>query len=146
MRLWLLVIAQVLLSAALVLSANWWPVRWGVLALASPGIALAVWAWSRIGLRKIRIHPATTTETQLSTEGPYRIVRHPMYTGLLWLVAVLLVDPLRWWRFVAWLALLLVLHVKCIFEERSLCSRFADYKAYQCKVGRLLPRLISHRS
>ena len=141
MFLWLLVIAQFLLAALLVISARWSPVPVFALLTATPGIGLAIWAWIRMGLRKIRVHPSATATTQLITDGPYAIVRHPMYTGLLWFTAALLPDPFRIWRMAAWGALLVVLFVKSIHEERSMEARFGDYPNYQQRVGRLLPGL-----
>jgi protein-S-isoprenylcysteine O-methyltransferase Ste14 len=137
----LLIAAQIVLAALLVLSARWRPIPWTLLLVMLPGIGLAAAACLKIGLRNVRMHPASTENTRLITEGPYRIVRHPMYTGLLWLTAVLLFDPFRFWRLTAWFALLTVLYVKSIYEERSMSTRFEDYGRYQQRVGRLLPRI-----
>lgn len=102
-----------------------------------------MWAWARMGLKRIRIHPATTNESQLITDGPYGVVRHPMYTGLLWFTAALLISGFAWWRLVAWLTLLGVLHAKIIYEERAMTDRSGNYKAYCQRVGRLIPRVRS---
>jgi protein-S-isoprenylcysteine O-methyltransferase Ste14 len=136
---WFLVVAQFVLGACLVLSATWSPLPWLRLLLAGPGIALAIWAWFRIGLRKVRIHPTVTESTVWVSAGPYGVVRHPMYTGLLWFTAALLFDPWRWWRLAGWIALLLVLYVKSVCEEQSMSTQFPDYESYRQRVGRLLP-------
>lgn len=140
MFLWSLVIAQFLLAAALVLSASWNPLPIVPLALSAPGIGLAVWAWMAMGLRKIRIHPSTTESTRLITQGPYRLVRHPMYTGLLWFTVAFLFCPFRWWRLLAWFSLLAVLYLKSFHEEKSMRERFAEYQTYQNEVGRIFPK------
>jgi protein-S-isoprenylcysteine O-methyltransferase Ste14 len=139
MGLWSLVLAQFLLAAALTLSTRWWPIPWFALLLSMPGIALAVWAWGEMGLRKIRVHPSTTDATRLLTRGPYRFVRHPMYAGLLWFTAALVVSDYTWWRLCLWFILLLILRTKAVYEEGEMRSRFVEYADYSRRVGRFLP-------
>lgn len=148
MFLWTLVGFQFSLAALLVLSAHWLPMPWSSLhwiamLLAAPGIGLAVGAWMTMGWRKLRIHPSATERTILVTRGPYALVRHPMYTGLLWFTAALLLSGFEWWRLVSWVALLLVLRVKAAHEEQSMVSRFDEYSEYQTRVGQLFPKLRS---
>ena len=138
---WFLVAAQFVLAAAIVLSAHWSPLPWGLLLLAMPGILLAMWAWFRMGLLKFRVHPESTATTELIAGGPYAIVRHPMYSGLIWFTAALLPDPFVVWRAAAWLALLAVLYAKTLREERAMRNRFPDYEDYCQRVGRLVPKL-----
>lgn len=139
----LLIAGQFLFAAAIVLSVDWWPVPWGTIMLGAPGILLAVWAWLTIGLRRIRIHPETTEKTRLVMSGPYRIVRHPMYSGLLWFTLAILGMNLTLWRVLAWAALLVILLAKINEEEKSLVSRFEDYPAYKHEVGAIIPRLVN---
>lgn len=142
---WLLVVAQFVLAGALVLSSRWSPIPVVAILAALPGIGLAIWAWLRIGVRKIRIHPSATDETELITDGPYGIVRHPMYTGLLWFTAALLVEPWSPWRLVGWGMLLAVLYAKSLCEEQSMLTLLPDYESYQTRVGRLLPNWTARR-
>jgi protein-S-isoprenylcysteine O-methyltransferase Ste14 len=79
---------------------------------------------------------ATLVET-----GAYRIVRHPLYSGLL-------AAGLGWAVFVrSWLTLLYVglsfawLDLKARREERWLVERFPQYRDYQRRVRRLVPFL-----
>ena len=76
----------------------------------------------------------------LVTDGPYALVRHPMYVCVLWLgvsVVVLYATPIK----LALLVLLYaVLHIKAGIEENHLLTQFPDYADYFHKVGRFLPR------
>ena len=141
MFLWSLVFAQFALGALLVLSAHWRPFPWLAVFIASPGIGMAVWAWTTMGLRKVRVHPSPTDSTRLITSGPYAIVRHPMYSGLLWFTAALLLSDFVWWRLLAWVALAIVLAIKSQIEERKMASAFVGYTEYRKNVSRLLPGL-----
>ncbi len=137
---WFLVVAQFTLSAVLVLSTRWSPIPWLAILVSMPGAALAVWAWGKVGLLKLRIHPTTTASTRLITSGPFAVVRHPMYTGLLWFTAAFQLDEFAWWRLVAWFALAIVLYSKACVEEKDINLRFAEYNAYRDEVGRFWPK------
>ena len=136
MFLWCLVIAQFLIAAALVLTTSWLPIPWWALLGSLPGIWLAIWAWITMGLLRTRIHPSTTNETRLLTNGPYAVVRHPMYAGLLWFTGAVVLAEFTWWRLVLWIILWLVLHQKAKFEEVEMAERFSDYRTYAESVPR----------
>ncbi len=133
------VIAQFVLAAALVLSADWRQLPPAVLALTLPGVAIAVWAWGTMGLRRLRVTPTPREDGPLLQHGPYRWIRHPMYSGLLLFTAPLLVSPADGWRAAAWLGLLVVLIAKAKEEERLLRARFPRYADYADRTARFLP-------
>src|SRR5579885_2121537 len=59
------------------------PWRAGVgLALFAAGLAFAIWARVHIG-RNWGVPMTQKNEPELVTSGPYRLVRHPIYSGLL---------------------------------------------------------------
>jgi protein-S-isoprenylcysteine O-methyltransferase Ste14 len=58
------------------------------------GIALAIWARVHLG-RNWGMPMTQKAEPELVTSGPYRFVRHPIYSGLLaWLLGTALVTNL----------------------------------------------------
>jgi len=109
----------------------------GVLICAA-GAGLAI--WSRRVLATNWNAAATLTENHaLVTAGPFGIVRHPIYLGLLLAMigTALVIGEVR-----ALLPLrnILVAWNKITAEERLLRERFPDeYPAYQTRVKRLLP-------
>ena len=108
------------------------------LALWAAGLALAVWARIHIG-RNWGMPMTRREQPELVTTGPYRTVRHPIYTGILLaaggtalattafgLIAVVLVAG--YFAFSA------------VREERYLASVFPEtYPAYQHSSKRLVP-------
>lgn len=102
---------------------------------------LSVWVFASIGTNISPSH-ATREGHQLVTHGPYRWVRHPLYTtGMLAVLSLTLLTAL-WWIGLAMLIPLAVLIWRTPREEQRLIEAFGDqYLAYMRRTGRFLPRL-----
>ena len=138
----LLVAAQFALIAWLI-----WPLTpqaWSLPALALAVCAALLGAWTLDHNRpgNFNIRPEPKSSALLITGGPYRLVRHPMYSALLLFAAAEIVAYADAWKCLAWLALAAVLWQKAILEERGLREQFAGYAAYAEKVRRFIPGLI----
>jgi protein-S-isoprenylcysteine O-methyltransferase Ste14 len=85
----------------------------------------------------------TKRDHRLVTTGPYRWVRHPLYTtGIVLIVAMALM--LRSWLLLVAAAMSLVAVRTLVIpaEEQQLQSKFGDeYAAYRRRTGQFLPRL-----
>lgn len=116
--------------------------RWLGVALLVGLIPAVVWMFRSIGANVSSRH--TTREGhQLVTAGPYRYIRHPLYTfGLLMYVALGLVAAM-WW---IWLGLAIIFPMlmwRTPREEAQLVARFGnEYRAYMQRTGRYLPKLL----
>ncbi|MFC5860791.1 methyltransferase family protein [Acidicapsa dinghuensis] len=102
------------------------------------GLGFAIWARVHLG-RNWSGQPSMKVGHELITSGPYNIVRHPIYTGLLvallgaglvygplWMVALLFVIVMFLWR----------IHR----EEGYMMELFPDvYPAYQERTKALIP-------
>lgn len=117
--------------------------RWiGVIATCA-GISLFRRTHQILGLNWTTIL-ALSEKHQLVTSGPYRYVRHPMYTaffiigfGFLFLSANWLIGAI----YIGTLSLMYVVRISA--EEKMMIDRFGDsYRQYMKTTGRLLPRLI----
>lgn len=102
------------------------------------GLSLAVWARIHLG-RNWGMPMTRKQEPELVTSGPYRLVRHPIYTGILlaMLGTALAVN-------VYWLLIFGVMGAYFIYsatvEERLLIASFpADYPGYRAKTKMLIP-------
>jgi len=133
----LLVALQLAIIAALLLTGPWIARTW--LALEVAGGVLLLWAVVSMRLRQLQINPEVAAGAQLVTRGPYRWIRHPMYTGVLLAMGALVLERFTWERAMLWLALLAALLAKLMFEESLLNARFPDYAAYCRRTKRLLP-------
>lgn len=89
---WILVAAQFLLLAVIVtgpLQGAWsvpGPLRQAGTVLRWVGGAAIVSGAIRLG-GGIAVHPVPSRAAMLRTDGPYRFVRHPIYSGVLLLAA-----------------------------------------------------------
>jgi protein-S-isoprenylcysteine O-methyltransferase Ste14 len=108
------------------------------LILLAAGLGLAVWARIYLG-RNWGMPMTERAEPELVTSGPYRFVRHPIYSGLL--LAVLgtaLANNLYWL-----IALALVggyFIYSATVEERLMTTTFpADYASYKAHTKMLIP-------
>ncbi len=99
------------------------------------------WLFSSIGSG---ISPTSATRQQhmLSTKGPYRWVRHPLYTigSSLFISFGMMAD--NW--FIATLGILafIGMAIRTPKEEANLIEKFGDeYREYMKRTGRFLPKL-----
>ncbi|HUR60450.1 MAG TPA: isoprenylcysteine carboxylmethyltransferase family protein, partial [Opitutaceae bacterium] len=78
----------------------------------------------------------------LVTSGPYRWVRHPMYTAALILVIACALLTASLIVAIGGVAMFALLAARSRVEERRLVEKFGDdYRAYQRRTGRFVPRL-----
>lgn len=139
MRSYLLVSIQFVCLGAIVLSRP--TIAPGMIeaVLVGLGLLLGLWALLTMRLSRLSVLPEVRAGAQLVTGGPYRLIRHPMYSALLVAaLGLILAAPLPW-RWLLWLALLINLVVKLRYEERLLGGHFSDYEAYRRETWRLLP-------
>ena len=76
------------------------------------------------------------------TTGPYRVVRHPMYAGILLMTASwpLLLGSI--WCYVPWAALAVTLLVRTALEDRTLRLELPGYDEYSKRTRyRLIPEI-----
>ena len=100
--------------------------------------------WSVLTALGDNITPVEFTRKQhdLVVDGPYRWIRHPLYTlgGLFW--SCLGVTTALWPVAIGFLSIVLLLALRVSREERELEERFGDsYRQYKLRTGRFFPRL-----
>lgn len=110
-----------------------------VLALAS--VVLVAWAFWHNRPGNFNIRPLPRAGGKLITSGPYRHIRHPMYSAVLLGAAALALTAPPAPAWLAWTALLLVLLFKAQLEERWMAEHHPEYTAYRARTRCLVPGL-----
>jgi protein-S-isoprenylcysteine O-methyltransferase Ste14 len=109
----------------------------GVILLVA-GVAFAVWARIYLG-RNWGMPMTKKDEPELVTSGPYRFVRHPIYSGLLLaILGTALATNIYWLIALGVMGIYFVYSARV--EERLMTSSFpAAYPGYRAKTKMLIP-------
>jgi protein-S-isoprenylcysteine O-methyltransferase Ste14 len=145
----------IFLIAIVLLSTTWIPLRWLYLqlwpaglwpfwlgaAVMVAGLLFAVWAREHLGSnwsRSVTIKQGH----ELITSGPYAVVRHPIYTGILagLLGTAIALSQVR--GFIVFVLIFLILWLKLRMEEQWMRSQFGEtYVTYAHQTAALVPYL-----
>lgn len=107
-------------------------------ALAVAGGVLALWGVSGLGSNLTAL-PYPKDGSQLVVSGPYAIVRHPIYSGLIIGALGFALFVHGWLSLIYALVLFIFFDVKSRKEERWLVQKFPDYPEYVARVRKLIP-------
>lgn len=139
---WLAILAYMIYPPAITWASLTLPtwLRWFGVVVAITAVFLLFWMFRSLGMN-ITDTVVTRRDHTLITDGPYRWIRHPLYTfGSLFFISLSLVTGI-------WLIPLLAIPTFAILiqrtsiEERALQERFGDeYLRYSERTGRFFPR------
>lgn len=101
-------------------------------------ILFGFWAMAEIKFR-FNIFPSLLNNSTLITSGPFKFVRHPMYTSTILITLTWLANEFSYLRLCAWILLVIILNIKTLYEEKILDKEFSDYKTYRSKTRKLIP-------
>jgi len=120
---------------------GFWPFWLGAIVLAG-GLLFAVWAREHLGSNWSR-SVTIKQDHELITTGPYAVVRHPIYTGILagFLGTAIALSEVR--GFVAFVLIFFILYRKLRMEEQWMRSQFGEtYATYAHQTAALVPYLL----
>jgi protein-S-isoprenylcysteine O-methyltransferase Ste14 len=104
------------------------------------GISLRLWSFRTLG-RYFTFTVQTSSDQPVITEGPYRVIRHPSYAGLLLIVMAVGAFIGNWWSLLCLTVAMaggLVFRIRV--EERALTQNLGEsYSAYAAAHKRLVP-------
>jgi protein-S-isoprenylcysteine O-methyltransferase Ste14 len=128
--------------SVIVLSGPWVATTSWLFLLELIGVFLGLWALFTMKLRNLSALPEITPNSPLQTGGPYRWIRHPMYSALLLATLALIIEEFSYWRGLTWLVLFVDLWFKLQFEEMLLVKTFSQYREYQMHTRKLIPWIL----
>lgn len=102
------------------------------------GLVIVVWARLTFGWRSLHAGSAAT-KGGLVTSGPYRWVRHPIYAGLMLILAAVVVGHHDAETIVAVAIIVAALGVRIAAEERAVFRMYPEYESYARRTKRLVP-------
>jgi protein-S-isoprenylcysteine O-methyltransferase Ste14 len=109
------------------------------------GIATLLWfIWIHQSLgNNLSVRLRIKDRQILVTDGPYRWIRHPMYSAFYLLHIAVFFLTANWFIGVTWLAgLTIIIFLRISREEKMLLERFGDqYVSYMKRTGRFMPRI-----
>lgn len=115
---------------------------WLGVVLCAAGYGLIFWSGLALG-RQYSAEVTIQKDHHLITTGPYRVVRHPRYTGILCLAAGLTLLFHAWAGVMLTAAALALIFFRIADEERLLSQEFGEeWQEYARRTHRLVPFLV----
>lgn len=140
------------LAAIVMIITAYWPLRWGVLWMTPSPVGWTMFALVLVGLAftwAARLHlgplwsstSSPTEDHRIVDTGPYAIVRHPVYAGLLLAAIATAIERGRIEALAGALVLIAGVSLRAKLEERFLRRDLGDeaYAAYRARVPMLIP-------
>ncbi|MCA1790286.1 MAG: hypothetical protein LC667_10645 [Thioalkalivibrio sp.] len=111
-----------------------------VIAAQVLAVGLSVWARRSFPKGTFRVSAAPSS-SPIIRRGPYRFIRHPMYSAALLFVWAAVVSHLSVLTLAIGIALTVVVTARVIVEERLLSSQFPEYRDYARSTKAVVPYL-----
>jgi protein-S-isoprenylcysteine O-methyltransferase Ste14 len=143
----LLVTAQFILLAVIFLvptgpvseAAPAWVISLGSL-MVWPGLGIVLISIFKLG-QSLTASPIPKENAELKTDGLYKWMRHPIYTGLMLTTLGIALEAGSVAKLLFVAALMVLFDYKAKYEESFLIKRFPEYRSYMSSTGRFVPRL-----
>lgn len=119
----------------------WWSFGLGVF-LHVLGYAIVTWAMISNTHFEGTVRIQEDRDHSVVDQGPYRLIRHPGYTGFSFLMLAVPFLLRSWWALIPALATIVVIFVRTVLEDKTLKRELDGYADYANRVKfRLIPGL-----
>lgn len=136
---WFMVFLQFSMLGLLIYTGPLMPSNiWSIIMILA-GAFVGLWAIYTIRLGNLSIMPYVKEGGTMIAKGPYKYVRHPMYTGLILIAWALVIEHFTVGRAIFALLLTIALIVKLHIEETYLKKAFGLYSEYTKITRKLFP-------
>jgi protein-S-isoprenylcysteine O-methyltransferase Ste14 len=117
-------------------------VQWVGFSLGIVAIALFIYVHIHLG-KNFSYKIAIKEDHKLIKTGPYKLIRHPMYTAFIILHSAVFLLTGNWFLGIIWVVgIFLVIALRIKQEEKMLIEEFGDeYKEYIKTTGALFPNI-----
>tara|TARA_B100000508_G_C11404616_1_gene250105 strand:- start:423 stop:875 length:453 start_codon:yes stop_codon:yes gene_type:complete len=117
---------------------------WGYILWPLVALGILVIIFGILNLEEnLTVFPSPKKKNTLISNGIYKYVRHPIYTGILLImfsyaflkmsIILVVISSILW----------LVLYFKSRLEEEYLVQRHSEYRDYKERTGRFFPKLFT---
>jgi protein-S-isoprenylcysteine O-methyltransferase len=112
-----------------------------LIAIQLSSVCLAAWARRSFARGSFRV-VATPAGEAILRRGPYRLMRHPMYSAALLFVWSGVLAHIAEWTVAVGVLVIFVVVLRIVIEERLLLERYGDYADYARTTKALIPFVV----
>ena len=112
-----------------------------VIAAQLLAVGIALWARRSFPTKTFRVDARPSAETVIR-RGPYRLIRHPMYSAALLFIWAAVLSHLSVWTMGIGAVVTIIAALRVVFEERFLRDRYPEYATYAQVTKAIVPYLI----
>jgi len=112
-------------------------IYWLIVCALGATLGIQTLCYNKMG--NFSVYPEVKHQAALITTGPYRSIRHPMYTSLITMMIGIALYNYHWVNAVGVLMVAGAVINKANREEKLLLMKFLEYAHYQQKSYRFLP-------
>jgi protein-S-isoprenylcysteine O-methyltransferase Ste14 len=104
------------------------------------GFIISAWGVLAMKIGNFNIQPEVRSNARFITKGPYKIIRNPMYAGLILFFGASIISSFSSLRLLVFVILILIFLLKIKMEEIFLSKAFGDdFQNHKKRTYRLIP-------